>query len=1075
MDWRAIDISIECRCNQMKQELISIKCDAQNIICLQSEIDELHNELLKRDIALNAYDCQYEQLMNVICELKQRYGSRRSECVSINPYSVPERSAACPSDVGDDLAFYTGATLDHIMNELCKQADFFIDINQKKNSDDPSINSLEDCMRELGRLRQSLKEKDRQVENLIVENECLCDAVEKKASETLYSEKNCNMQLTCMRDLLKQKDQQLEDLIDENDCLCEAAENGKKKLDDLEYQVQKLDESTRYMEQGIIESIDLIQDIGNIAQENDRLKGEVGSLKDSEVQKLHNQVQELNDGNRYLEKGITESIGIIRDIGDVAQENERLKAQVSNFKDSEAQKLFNDLSKQLQDCREQSQYLQEKNKALGDALQSLGGNPNDIESKITHKSATGSSPSGQPGAGLDKTQGVPSKTGTEQNAPGVEMREALGVGSKPLVGAATKRADESEADSKGASGLTTKGITAEEPVSGPPATGGSAARGPVAGGPAAGGPAGKDPAPGGAAAGGTAAGGPASFGTGAGGPAATGAAPGSATVAEPAAGGPTTGGPAAIGQTAGGQAIGGAGARTPAAGEPVTGKPATRGLVTGEPAAGGPADGGPLAGGTSTAGAAAEKPATGGTATKVSASERPAEGGPTPKGPTAKGPTARGPATGGPVAGGPATKGPAGGDVGESTGQSAGGITEPAGGRDAGGTPSGPAPRAAEKTAATVSEGAARPTGTVKSSGPTVSGPGRTTGQEIKPVTVQDSQSSKGQAALTGAEQTDRTGAVKEATSNEKNIPETSQKGVEPANGLGSKSRPISRLKEGPAAGLTSGVAGKAVPSPSTFQGQKGKIRASTAGFGTEREYGKRPSSKVAKSEKKGFKSKGETGGEHENKGIRASSRCRDDGQFDDFVRHTVQSLSSGDIDGCGLERELRKILDMFVDECGFCFCKCNIPKSRFYAICHKLYHHGLHTLEFKELVYMHKRIYAAAENILPGCLFNMIVKEMTGVSCAPTLLASFNSCPSSVTTALKCCSCKNIMCCDSSEEKLMRKVMRLESDIENAKMCLQNLKTIPSKLSIPRCRLNVYDSSVRDLKMEPVMKLSFK
>ncbi|KQS15506.1 uncharacterized protein Dere_GG26414, partial [Drosophila erecta] len=37
--------------------------------------------------------------------------------------------------------------------------------------------------------------------------------------------------------------------------------------------------------------------------------------------------------------------------------------------------------------------------------------------------------------------------------------------------------------------------------------------------------------------------------------------------------------------------------------------------------------------------------------------------------------------------------------------------------------------------------------------------------------------------------------------------------------------------------------------------------------------------------------------------GKRISSRCRDGGQFDAFVRHTVQSLSAGDIDGCALER----------------------------------------------------------------------------------------------------------------------------------------------------------------------------
>ncbi|XP_016938157.3 uncharacterized protein [Drosophila suzukii] len=54
---------LKCRCNQMKQELVSAKCAAQRAQCLQMEIDVLRNELRKRDIAINAYDCQYQQLM----------------------------------------------------------------------------------------------------------------------------------------------------------------------------------------------------------------------------------------------------------------------------------------------------------------------------------------------------------------------------------------------------------------------------------------------------------------------------------------------------------------------------------------------------------------------------------------------------------------------------------------------------------------------------------------------------------------------------------------------------------------------------------------------------------------------------------------------------------------------------------------------------------------------------------------------------------------------------------------------------------------------------------------------------
>ncbi|XP_016983066.1 uncharacterized protein LOC108047416 [Drosophila rhopaloa] len=54
---------LKCRCNQMKQELVAAKCAVQRAQCQQMEIDVLRNELRKRDIAINAYDCQYQQLM----------------------------------------------------------------------------------------------------------------------------------------------------------------------------------------------------------------------------------------------------------------------------------------------------------------------------------------------------------------------------------------------------------------------------------------------------------------------------------------------------------------------------------------------------------------------------------------------------------------------------------------------------------------------------------------------------------------------------------------------------------------------------------------------------------------------------------------------------------------------------------------------------------------------------------------------------------------------------------------------------------------------------------------------------
>ncbi|KAH8367443.1 hypothetical protein KR200_005524 [Drosophila serrata] len=54
---------LKCRCQKMQQEVSAAKSAAQRAKSQQMEIDVLRNELRKRDIAINAYDCQYKQLM----------------------------------------------------------------------------------------------------------------------------------------------------------------------------------------------------------------------------------------------------------------------------------------------------------------------------------------------------------------------------------------------------------------------------------------------------------------------------------------------------------------------------------------------------------------------------------------------------------------------------------------------------------------------------------------------------------------------------------------------------------------------------------------------------------------------------------------------------------------------------------------------------------------------------------------------------------------------------------------------------------------------------------------------------
>lgn len=209
---------------------------------------------------------------------------------------------------------------------------------------------------------------------------------------------------------------------------------------------------------------------------------------------------------------------------------------------------------------------------------------------------------------------------------------------------------------------------------------------------------------------------------------------------------------------------------------------------------------------------------------------------------------------------------------------------------------------------------------------------------------------------------------------------------------------------------------------------KRGKSMTGRTGSAADRPSGAdRPSrsgrdSKLGSKSGKAGTSKGKGGGGGKGKGKDGST----EEHFEEFVKNTMKSLNAGEIDGCGLERELRKILDMFIDECGFCFCKCNIPKSRFYAICHKLYHLGLHTLDFKDLAYMHKRIFAAAENILPGCLFNIIMKDI--LSGSPQGIVPVCAAPGAPTqpslpaVEQQCCSCKSSLCCNDTDEKLMMK-----------------------------------------------------
>ncbi|EDW82919.2 uncharacterized protein Dwil_GK23613 [Drosophila willistoni] len=787
---------LKCRCDDMRQQLMTAKCAAQRAECQVMEIDVLRGELRKRDNALNAYDCQYQQLMNIVCDLNKKFTIRPSNCVG--------SSFECP-DVGDDLAVYTGATLDHIMNELCNQADCFKQINLRKSPGAPHISSLDDCSRELDRLK----------------------------------------------DMIFQKDGQLDKLIEDNECLCQDAADNNNRLSELDRKVQQLDEDTKFMEDGMRESIGLIQDIGHVAKEND-------SLKD----------------------------------------------QLNNFKVTEANKLLKSYQDQLEECQLKMHMLQEINKKLSDALDNIGGDPKSIQKEFDEREnlrKVDEKRHKQWGKIQDEDLRSPYLQDTTEIKKEVELGNKSEERRRDGPGE-NRRLEKTEQDeSKEQSGVTPKDnireMSEEERELGlkqkvRPDTNEKHEPKPIAK---------LDNVP---------------------------------EKLEK----DTTDIPKETQKN-----------RKELDNEKYQNQEMNRYKEK-------------------------EKPEGKSEANRTNM---------------------------------PAVRGNA---------------KESENSQDNYEEKERVEPKQEHMNKIAINEHGTLvvPVGEK----PKISDASRETNDKYnldgrlekisrKTEIESDDEFKKEKKRIYEGEKGEyKKGEYKRVpmlpgnTSNSKSVQNQQLKGSEINDQqlVGSGKRNV-RLK---------GTHEDDMP---------GDGNAVSLHYGRVRDR---------------------TGGQRRQQHTARDLKQNTSEQFDEFVKHTVQSLSAGEVDGVGLEKELRKILDMFIEECGFCFCKCNIPKSRFYAICHKLYHHGLHTLDFKELGYMHKRIFAAAENILPGCLFNTIIRDINSgkniSQLTPVALTMSNQ---------QCCSCKSTLCCDPNEEKLMLKVVRLEQDIENAKFCLQNLKSIPSNLSI--------------------------
>ncbi|XP_050319575.1 uncharacterized protein LOC126752642 isoform X4 [Bactrocera neohumeralis] len=1073
---------LRCQLDEMKEELIRARCSAQKAECLQMEISSLRNELMRRELALNDYNCQYNQLMNVIDELQHNAIQNLHDT----------QTQTC-SDYMDDLTFFARATLNEIKKEIKKRG------GDGDKIGGPAITdglSPDECCAELQRLHDMVKQLTRQ-------NEYLQNNVQ-KAAEDYCAE--AFVKLREMEEKYKKSQDDISYLKKDKDALnmhaMDKLNEFSDRVDKMGTDVGKAVKDTAYMDKDLKESMKLVKEISDIQLKNVQLSNAVNALNTRDDQSIiddlrrqlleeqakNKKCQEENKKLRELleKRGIDPDLAtkdIMREVADVQKGGPATGLDVQRggpFIGPDGQKGTPSGAGQLAGPDKGGPFVgKDIGPEVGKKFESGGGEV--VGADVVRKGGPGESAVVGPEAGKKAGPGVADIGGPsavrkdELDTSGVRGPDAVkaptpGGGpeaTQPVAPGAGPGPAAAKTSGPGAGGPVTGGPGAGGPAVGGPspgAAGGPPKGAPITGGPGIGGPPagspGADPGTGGSPAGGPGTGattggpgtgpatsgpgaGPASGGPAAGGPSATGPGAGSPVGGGPAAGGPgpvgpAAGGPIAGGPTAGGPAAGGPVAGGPAADRPgagpgrvgpaavgpgtgdTTGGPGTdgptgggpgTGATTGGPAAGGPGLGAPTAGAPGAGGPVAGGPAAGGPAAGVPAAGGPAAGdpgaiGPAARRPGAAGPTGDGPATGGPgavgpaagipgaggpAAGGPAAGGPAAGGPG-AVGPAAGGPTAagPTGGGPATGGPGAVGPAAGVPGA----DGPA--VGIPGAGGPAVGGPGPGTGDIGRPGAIRRGEPVVGEGGGPGGYTGDigPGGADQTRSPGE---PDRSGPGLNKIGGAG----PVgdgSAIGDGESGGRTGIKPGKG-------EGIGGGVP------------GRGPVSRGAPTSGGGKSRRG--------KGAAASA---DSDAFQQFIDSNANTMISNIRAGSALEKELRAILNSFMMECGFCFCKSLVPKSKFYALCHKLLHNGIQCMSFRELAYMHRKIFMAADKLHPGCLLSMILTEL-----------GFKD-----GEGLKCCHCKNALCCSNSEEMLKEKVSKLERDIEMAKEYLDSLKGQP-------------------------------
>ncbi|XP_014103421.2 uncharacterized protein [Bactrocera oleae] len=1092
---------LRCQLNEMKEDLIRACCSAQKAECLQVENVTLRNELMRREMALNDYNCQYNQLMSVIDELQNNAIQNLHDT----------QTQTC-TDYMDDLTFFARATLNEIKKEIKKRG------GDGDKIGGPAITdglSPDECCAELQRLHDIVQQLTRQ-------NEYLQNNVQKAAEDFCA---DAFKKLREMEEKYKKAQDDISYLKKDKDALnmhaMDKLNEFSDRVDKMGTDVGKAAKDTAYIDRDLKESMKLVKEISDIQLKNAQLSNAVNALNTRDDQSIiddlrrqlleeqakNKKCQEENKKLRELleKRGIDPDVAtkdIIREAADVQKGGPAAVLDVQKSGPAispDGQKGTPAGAGQIAGPEKGGPFV---GKDVGPEVGKKS-EPSDgevVSAELVKKAAPGDSAvvgpeAGKragPGAGEVGGPGADRRAGID--APGVGGPDAVKV---PSAGGTVERGGPEATQPvvpsavEGPAAAKTTGPTAGSPAErgpGRPATGGQTSGGPGAGGPSTGGPASGGPGAGGPATSGPSTGATGTGIPGVGGPAAgaPGAGPvkGGPNVGGPDAG-PTTGGPATgapgTGPVKGGPAVGGPDTG-PTTGGPATGAPGTgpvkgrpavggpdAGATTGGPAAGAPgaspaeggptvgapgaspAKGDPTAGGSAVPGPDADRPVVGGPAaggpaasgpaggspgevgpaTGGRAAGGPAGGGPAARGPAAGGPTATGPAAGGPGAGGPAGGGPGvfspaasvpgvGGPTAGGPGVGASTAGGPIGGGPAAGGPGAVGPATGGPALAGPATGGPALAGPADGGpgavGPVGGGPGAVGTAAGVPGT--DGPAAGGPGL--GATDVDRPGAVRRGQPGISNAGGPGGVIVDSGpGGAGQIRSPGEPDRGGPGIAMIGGagpVGDGAAIGGGESDGRTGIKPGKGEGIGGG-VSGRGPVGRGAPTSGGGKSRRG--------KGTAASA---DTDAFQQFIDTNANTMISNIKAGSALEKELRAILNSFMMECGFCFCKSLVPKSKFYALCHKLLHNGIQCMSFRELAYMHRKIFMAADKLHPGCLLNMILTEL-----------GFKD-----GEGLRCCHCKNALCCSNSEEMLKEKVSKLERDIEMAKEYLDSLKAQP-------------------------------